>query len=222
MEAQAIKNIAKTGAYAALIGSLCMLSGAAMLAISGADMDLALETNDISGYLTAVGNNRILLIINLSLWIFGVIILGAAATMMISLGRQRIVLSKLAQYNYQVAIPIVVISYVAWMTVILPVSGNTSEEVAFLTESIGWFATRADWVATILVLGIGPVLISLAGRNIWVPKWLLKWSYTALVSGILTILALYIGGMTTFGFTIIPVGMGWMVASSVVLFRIKK
>lgn len=219
MNTQDIKNITKTGAILTLIGSVCMLSGAALLMISGADMDLALETNNISGYLAAVEENRTMLVVNLTLWIIGVILLGAAATLMISINKERFVFSRIAQYNYHISIPIVVISYMAWLAVIVPISGGDSGEVTYLTASVGWFATRADWVATFLVLGIGPMLISLTGKDYWVPRWLLRWSYGCLIAGLLNVLALYLGGLTTYGFLVIPVGMGWMIAVAVVLFK---
>ncbi len=43
--------------------------------------------------------------------------------------------------------------------------------------------------------------------------------YIALLAGLLTTLAQFTGGLTTYGFLIIPVGMGWMLGASVVLFR---
>ena len=70
-----------------------------------------------------------------------------------------------------------------------------------------------------MVLGTGPVLIAAAGRSDWVPGWLRIWSYIALFAGFLTTLAQFAGGLTTYGFLIIPVGMGWMLGASVVLFR---
>ncbi|MCH7514306.1 MAG: hypothetical protein IH947_10265, partial [Bacteroidetes bacterium] len=36
---------------------------------------------------------------------------------------------------------------------------------------------------------------------------------------LLTAIAMYAGGLTTYGFLIIPVGLGWTIAASIVLFR---
>jgi hypothetical protein len=219
MDTQTIKNITKTGAILTLIGSVCMLTGAALLVISGADMDLALETNNIAAYIDAVNANETLVILNLSLWILGVILIGAGASLMISLSNNRPVWSRIAQYNYHIAIPIVVISYMVWLSVIVSILKNDPDELSFFTESIGWLATKADWVATFLVLGIGPLLISLSGKDHWIPSWLFRWSYVCLIAGTLNVIAMYVGGLTTYGFLVIPVGMGWMIAVSVILFK---
>lgn len=45
------------------------------------------------------------------------------------------------------------------------------------------------------------------------------WSYIALLTGFLNVLAQFAGGLATYGFLIIPVGMGWMPGASVVLYR---
>jgi hypothetical protein len=219
MEKQNIRTATKIGAITTLIGSLCMIIGAALMVVSGADLDKALNASDVSGYLTIANENISLLIANLSFWICGVILLGVGATMMAALSTQRPIMAKLAQYKYSLAIPIVVVSYVAWLAVIVRLSPDNSASSAAIAETVGWFASRADWIATILVLGTGPVLISLAGKNDWVPRWLLIWSFVNLFTGLLNAIAMYAGGLTSYGFLIIPVGLGWMIASSIILFK---
>ncbi|MDF9799385.1 hypothetical protein OKW21_004648 [Catalinimonas alkaloidigena] len=219
MEKQNILTATKIGAYTTLIGSLCMLCGAALWGSSGADLDAALDTAELENYLTTAHEKSTLLIANLSVWICGVMLLGVGATMMLSISTKRLIIAKIAQYNYWIAIPIVVVSYVAWLAVVVRLAPNNSPSVAAIAEAVGWFATRADWIATILILGTGPLLISFAGKDDWVPKWLLIWSIICLFTGILNALAMYAGGLTTYGFLIIPVGMSWMIASSIVLFR---
>lgn len=209
----------KIGAYTTLIGSLCMLTGAALWGISGADLDAALDTGELGIYLKTANEGLTLLIANLSIWICGVILLGVGVTMMTVISTKRLIIAKIAQYNYWIGVPIVVVSYVAWLAVVVRLSSIGSPSVAAIAEAVGWFATRADWVATILILGTGPVLISLAGKNDWVPKWLRIWSFVALFAAFLNAIGMYAGGLTTYGFLIIPVGMGWMIASSIVLFK---
>lgn len=219
MEAQNIKTASKIGGYTTLIGSLCMIAGAALLGISGADLDKALYSGELAKYLATVNENITVVKANLSLWICGVILIGAGATMMASLSTQRPFFAKLAQYNYWIAIPLVVAAYVAWMALVVQLSPGNWGSSAALAEVVGWFASRADWIATILVLGTGPVLISLAGKNEWIPRWLYIWSFIALVAGLLNGIALFAGGLGTYGFLIIPVGMSWMIAASIVLFK---
>lgn len=196
-----------------------MLAGAAILGASGTDIDRALYDNDLAGYLQGAREAQTLVVLNLSLWILGVVLLGAGATMTALLSRQNLVTASLVKYNYWIAVPLVVVSYMAWLAVVVRLSASASSEAAAIAEIVGWFAVRADWLATVLVLGTGPVLITAAGRGTWAPNWLRVWSFVALFAGLLTTIAQYAGGLTTYGFLIIPVGMGWMIALSVVLFR---
>lgn len=219
MEKHDERTATRIGAYTTLIGSLCMLGGAAIWAISGADIDQAIYDKDLAGYLSAAKGSQGLLIANLSIWIIGVILLGAGATMMAFISGQRPVLASLVRYNYWIGISIVVISYMAWLAVVVQLAPSGSPAAVVAAEAMGWFAVRADWVATALVLGSGPALLAAAGRSFWAPNWLRIWSYVALFTGFLTTLAQFTGGLTSYGFLIIPVGMGWMLAASVVLFR---
>ncbi len=53
MENQDIKTTTKIGAYTALIGSLCMLIGAAIWGASGVDLDKALDDGELANYLSS-------------------------------------------------------------------------------------------------------------------------------------------------------------------------
>lgn len=219
MEQQHLRTTARFGAYTTIIGSMCMIIGAAIWASTGADIDLALDNNDMAGYLEQIVDNRYLLLANLSVWIIGVIFIGAGATMMANLSVSRPVRAALAKYNYWIGVPIVVIAYVAWLSIVARLTPDSAPDVAVLAEMMGWFASRADWLATILILGTGPALIAGAARSDWMPRWLAIWSIICFITGVLNAVAMYAGGLTTYGFVIIPVGMGWMIAASIVLFR---
>lgn len=221
MEKQQDTNAARAGAYAILTGSFCMIAGAAVLGASGVDLDRSLYDDDMAGFLREALAAQNLLIVNLSLWITGVILIGAGATMMTMLGEQNPVLVQLIRYNYWIAVPLVVASYMAWLAVVVRLAPSESPAAAAIAEAVGWFATHADWLGTVLVLGTGPVLIATAGRGILAPNWLRVWSYLAFTTGILTTVAQYAGGLLSYGFLIIPVGMGWMIAAGVVLLRHK-
>ncbi|MBK7869294.1 MAG: hypothetical protein IPJ74_00750 [Saprospiraceae bacterium] len=221
MESQNKTTAARIGAYTTLIGSLCMFIGTAFLEFSGAGIDGAIDANDLSSYLNKVSENRMLLIGNLSFWIVGVILIGAGATMMSALSTKHPIIAKIVQYNYGIAIPLVVASYAAWLSVVVQLPDGSSPTSIAIAEVVGWFASRADWIATILVLATGPFLISVAGRKDWMPNWLYIWSLICLFTGLLNAISLYAGGLPSYGFIIIPVGMGWLIASSVVLFKFK-
>ncbi len=216
------KLAAKTGSVTVLVGSICMILGAALLNFSGADLDGALSNKTLTEYLIAANENRILLITNLTLWIFGVITLGIAGTMMANLNKNETILSKIVNYNFTIAIPIVVIAYAMWLAIVVRLSAHDAGDAAILADVLGWFASRADWIATILVLGTGPFLITISDTTKWVPKWLRIWSYIALFAGLLNLIAMMADGLTSYGFLIIPVGMGWMVASFFVLSRLSR
>lgn len=222
MENQNLKTTAKIAAITVLIGSVFMLVGAAIWGISGADIDQALSEKDMANYLILAHERKTMLITNLTLWICGVIVLGAAGFLMANLSNSKSILSKIIRYNYSIAIPIVVIAYTAWLSIVVRLTAHDPHETAELAEVVGWFASRADWIATILILATGPFLIAISGRNSWVPKWFRIWSYVCLFTGFLNLLAMFADGLTTYGFLIIPVGMGWMVASFFVLRRLSK
>ncbi|MCB9170250.1 MAG: hypothetical protein H6597_04560 [Flavobacteriales bacterium] len=213
------RNITRAAAYFTLGGSLCMLIGAGVMLSTGVDLDQALDAGDLPNYLRGAGGARTALILNLTLWILGVFLLGAAARLMALLGRTAVVPALLVRYTYGVAIPVVVVAYTAWLALVVRTSAQDVVVNAPLADTVGWFASRADWLATVLVLGLGPFLIVRSGQGGWVPRWLFIWGHLCLLPGVLNLVGLYAGGTTTYGFLIIPVGMAWMVAASVVLFK---
>ncbi len=218
-----MNTTARLGGYAAIGGTVTMLIGTALLIASGADLDTALATGDIAGFLTAAGETRQFLMENLTIWIMGVFILGIAGTAMALLSKRQVV-AQIAMYCYWTAVPLVIAAYMAWLAIVVQVAPDNSATAVLLTEKTGWFASRADWVATILILSFGPALIAQAGRGDWVPTWLVRWSYVSLFTGFLTAVALLAGGNgpSTYGMLILPVGMGWMVIAGVVMLRRSK
>jgi ABC-type transport system involved in cytochrome c biogenesis permease subunit len=107
------------------------------------------------------------------------------------------------------------------MALVVLIAPDTSDTAVYIARVVGWLGARADDIATALFLGAGPLFISLAGHGDWVPRWLLRWSYLAFFCGLLSIVVLYFPGMSQYGFVIVPVGMGWMVAAGIVLLRKK-
>ncbi|MCZ7665977.1 MAG: hypothetical protein M5U34_01405 [Chloroflexi bacterium] len=118
-----------------------------------------------------------LLVANLTIWIVGTLIFGIAGTAMSGVCVQRQTVAQVARYCYWAGVPLVVAAYVAWLALVVQIAPDSSETAVLMAEVIGWFASRADWVATILILGTGPALISLAARGEWAPKWLVGWGY---------------------------------------------
>lgn len=196
-----------------------MIAGAACKIASGADLDLALATGDLSGYLSGAAEVQSILVWNLSLWIGGVFGLGSAGVMLAAMGEERPATARMGRLCYTTAVPLAMAAFVAWLALVVQLAGEPSELTVTMAEVLGWYASRADWTATVLIVGFGPLLVSLAGRDDWVPSWLLVWGFLAAGAGVLTVLAMFIGGLTGYGFLIVPVGLGWTIAAGIVLLR---
>jgi hypothetical protein len=91
-------------------------------------------------------------------------------------------------------------------------------EVAVVT---GWIGARLDDIATLLIIGFGPLCLSMAGKEDWVPGWLAVWGYLAGITGLLGVIGM-LTGVAALGFIIIPFGIGWMIGSGVVLIKRSK
>jgi len=221
MDAKNIETTAQLGAYAAIGGAFSMIIGAVLWGISGADLDHALAGGELSNYLATAAVTSHLLVANLSLWILGVLLLGTAGTALANLCDRQRAATQAASICYRTAVPLAIVSFVAWLAIVLKIAPETSPAALLVAETLGWFASRADWIATVLIVGFGPALISVAGRGDWVPTWLAGWGFAAAVAGLLTIVAMFTGGLSSYGFLIVPVGLGWTLAAGVVLLRIK-
>jgi hypothetical protein len=204
--------------YTAVVGAASFIMGAVLWGLVGADLDVSVTNGEMAEYLAAAAANKSLLIANLSFWIVGALILGLAGTTIANLSSQR-VWAQVAKVCYRTAVPLVIVAYVAMLSVVVQIAPDTSATAVSLAEVVGWIGSRADWVATILMIGIGPLFLSLAGQGDWAPKWLVRLGYGTGVCGLLTAVAMYTNGLGTYGFIIIPVGLLWMVATGVTLLR---
>ena len=209
----------RLGGYTAIAGAVTMVIGAILWGTSGTDLWAALDSGDMAGYLVATASVKTQLVANLSVWILGVLILGVAGTMMAEMCQRRRVLAQIGLISFRTAVPLVLVSYIAMLAVVVQLSGATDTTAVAIAEVVGWIGARADDLATALIIGAGPLFISMAGHGEWVPTWLLRWSYLCGVAGVLSIAFLYIPGMVAYGFIIIPIGVGWMIAAGVVLLR---
>lgn len=210
---------ARLGGYAAIGGCLTMITGAVLGVTSGTDLWGALDSGDMAGYLEAVGGVQAHLVTNLTIWILGVFILGVAGTIMVAICQQRPLWAQIAHACYRTAVPLVIVSYLAMLALVMQLGGETSATAVAIAEVVGWIGARADDLATALMIGFGPLFIALAGRGEWVPTWLLRWGYLTGIVGLFSLVTLYLPGMGPYGFLILPVGMGWMIAAGVVLLR---
>lgn len=217
-----VSDVATTrrlGGYTAIAGAVTMVIGAILWGTSGTDLWLALDSSDLAGYLADVVGVKAQLVTNLSVWILGVLILGVAGTMMAEMCQKRRVLAQVGLVCFRTAVPLVIVAYIAMLAVVVQLGGAVNETAVAIAEVVGWIGARADDLATALIIGGGPLFISLAGHGEWVPTWLLRWGYLAGLAGLFSLVCLYIPGMVAYGFIIIPIGVIWMIAAGVVLLR---
>lgn len=213
------KDTTRFGAYTTIIAAVLMIIGAILKVVSGADLDIALTTGSPSVYLTKLSDVQHILVMNLTFWVVGVFFLGIAGTTLANLCPQKQNLAQLIKLGYYTGVPLAIVSFIAWLSLVVQLSPDASSTEITLFETIGWFISRADWTATILVVGVGPTLISLAGKDDWVPTWLAWGGILTAIAALLTAIAMFTDALTSYGFAIVPIGLLWMIAAGIVLFR---
>ncbi|MDX1642550.1 MAG: hypothetical protein R3220_12680 [Balneolaceae bacterium] len=212
------KTTIRLGSYSALVAALFMIAGAVLKVTSGADLDVALTNGSPAEYLAKLSDVRYMLVMNLSFWIVGVFFLGVAGSAMAKLCEQSPVTAGIIKLGYFTGVPLAIVSFIAWLTLVVQLNPNASQTEIKIFEVIGWFVSRADWTATILVVGVGPAMISYSGRGDWVPGWLSVFGIFPAIASILTAIAMFTNALTTYGFAIVPIGLLWMIAAGMALF----
>lgn len=214
-----VESTMRLGAYFLFAGAAFMAFGGILKRVTGADLDAALASGRLASYFGVVADQQVLIIVNLSAWIIGVLLLGAAGTALVHLCVQRRLVAQVALLCYWTGVPLAIASFVAWLALVVQIGPAASSEELAITRIVGWWMSRADWIATVLLVGIGPLLISVAGRDDWVPGWLAWWGLAAGIAGGVTIIAMIFGGLATYGQVSIPVGLGWTIAAGILLFQ---
>jgi hypothetical protein len=207
--------------WTTIIGVIIMLAGTGFWAASGADIDVAAESNAIGEYLTRVAANGTLLTINLGMWIIGVVVLGLGGIMLARLGDQDSPGTDVARFAFTITPAAAMVVYTMWLGIVLGlaptyVAGASVEGGA---AALVHATSLGDWVMTIPVLSLGTAAISLAGRDSWVPRWLFRWGMLTIVTGVLAAAGLMFNARTSLVMPILPVGMGFMVAAGIVAIR---
>jgi len=201
-------------------GAVLMVVGAALWASTGTDIDAALVDGTIEAYLTDAAEHREVLIANLSLWILGVLVLGAAGSAMACIEGGAPLLRDLARLSYWSGAGLALSAFLAWLAIIVQGSPAPDPVEVAVAEVVGWYAYRADALATALIIGIGPAFVAFAGRRSWVPGWLLAWGVLAAAAGVFSVVPYYLTAIPlAAAFLIVPIGIGWTLAAAVVLAR---
>lgn len=209
----------RAAALTALAAAVTMIVGAVLWASTGTDMDAALADGSVSVYLADAAANSAVLVTQLSIWIVGALLIGAADIHLAGVATVRTAASRVAHYAAVTGASIAVVAFVVWLalvTQLAPAADTVTEPVA---ATIAWVASRADWIATVLLVAVAPATIAVGAVRDWMPTWLARWAAVAALAGLVTIVAMFTGGLSTYGFFIVPVGLGWLIAAGVHLLR---
>jgi len=219
MDTKYMANTLKISGYTTLGGAVVMVIGAALWGTSGTDLWATLDSGDMAGYLAAADAVKGQLVANLTFWIAGVLILGVAGAAMSNLCVRRRALGQIALTCVRIGVPMVVVAYIAMLSLLVQIAPDTSATSVAIANVVGWIGVRADDVATALILGAMPFFLALAGRDEWMSTWLAIWGYLVGIIGLLSLVVLYIPPLRGLSFTIIPVGVAWLIAAGIVLIR---
>ena len=209
-----VKKQYRVAGYLAIAGALSMIFGAAFWGASGTDLWSALASNQMDSYLSQLHPVKGLLVVNTSFWIIGVLLLGTAGRLMAGFCHTKLGLAEMASTSISSAVPMAIVAFIIMLSLTFH---QPSSDTAYV---IGWIGARVDDLATTLIIGVSPLLISIAGRSGWVPGWLFVFGGTAGVAGLLAIISM-LTGIVDLGFIIVPVGLGWMIAAGIVLIKKK-
>lgn len=205
----------------AVAGALTMLAGAVVLGAFGApDLDAALVSGDLERYLTEAASRRTAVLAHVSIWLVGAPLLGAAGVVAAHGDPMGAPHRELARAAYTVGAATALVCFVAWFAVAVQASASPSPTDATVAAVVGWFAYRLDVVATALLIGVGPWLLTAVARPSWAPPWLRVWAVGALAAAIFQVVPYLVPAVPlALGLLVMPVGLGWTLAAGTVLQR---
>ncbi len=212
---------ARTSGILAITGSITMLVGTAAWAFSGADLDKALDSDTMAEFLTDAADTGAALVANLSLWMLGVVLLAIGGLGLLRRGREESLASVVGRFSLTAGAGLVLGAYSLWLGIVLGLAPAhlAGESVIGTARALGYAASIGDWVATVMILGVGIAAIATAGRGVWVPRWLWIWGMASLAAGILTILGLFLEARTSLTIIILPIGMLFLITAGIVSIR---
>ena len=205
----------------AVVGALTMLAGAVVMGAAGApDLDAALASGDLAGYLADAAARRTGALANLGLWLVGAPLLGAAGVVASRADAARGAQRELARAAYTGGAVTALVCFVAWLALVVGATDAPTPVDATVASVVGWFAYRLDAVATGLLIGVGPWLLAAVARPAWAPTWLRAWSLAALAAALFQVVPYLVPAVPlALGLAIVPIGLGWTLAAGVVLQR---
>jgi hypothetical protein len=205
------------GGVLLLAGAVTMLAGAGVhFSEPALGIDGAIERGEISAYLGNVVPIRGKAYANLVLWIVGVGFLGLGGTALSAAGdAARGAARGVARFAYAAGATLAWVSFMVWIALVRA-APTLDPSVA---EALAFVASRVDWLATTLIVGVGPAVLSTMMGIEWLPKWLRSWGLLAAGAGVLTWIAMAAGGLESYGFIVVPVGVVWSLVTGILVWR---
>ncbi len=220
MEHQTLHLHRASGTFA-LVGAITMLIGAAFWGSTGTDLWAALANGTMAEYLSAVSAVKTQLVLNTTFWSLGVILMGFGISGLAESTTNKPVYARMASYSARTGVTMGVISFITMLSLTLQIAPDTSPEAVRLANVIGWIGTRLDDIATILIVGVSPVCLSIAGRDQWVPGWLKTWGFITGLVALMAFAGLFVASLADLAILLVPAGIGWMIAVGITAMRSK-
>lgn len=181
------------GGAALLIGaSVWMAIGGITQGLLGIDYWTALEDGTLAEALSSA-DGRTLFQMTHVMWAFGMLLFVIAYTL-VRRHLQVVADHPLLDVAFHVVVmgaTFNVVSYLAMASVTSTFAGATDITGA---EGLLRMGLRLDDYATLMMLGLGPLLLSISGRGSWAPTWLIPLSALALVANVGLVISAFVGG----------------------------
>lgn len=212
----------RTAGTTAVAGASIMLAGAVCWGASGTDLWAALAAGTITQHRQDAHQAMGLLTANLLLWVLGVLLMSSAGSMMARLCTRRTGLAVLGRTCMLLGAAVAIPAFVLMYALALFPEAEPSPAHDTVYRTIGWAAAHMDDIATVLIVGLGPLALATAGHGAWAPGWLRTWGWLAGAVGLIGLAAAHVRTDHPLVFLIIPFGIGWMIAAGVVLIKVPK
>lgn len=79
---------------------------------------------------------------------------------------------------------------------------------------LGFGVTRLDDIATIALIGCGPVFLALSSPS-WMGPWLRRTAWIVGVAASPAVVAIFTYSQMTYGFLLVPVGLIWTLSAGI-------
>jgi len=214
--AEESRRLRRAGGLLSIIGAVAMGTGGAFYTSTGADLWGLVDGDvDINTYLADAAASVSTLLVAHTIWIAGIVALTLGGVLLT--GRSSDHTSTAARATYTIGAALAI---PAFMTMIaLTRLAETGADAPALTEALAFLGARLDDLATVIVVGLGPVLITIANRRTWMPGWLAALGVASGAAGLLSIISMFFGQSASLGFLIVPIGLAWTLAAGIVTIR---